>query len=223
MIKAVVLLSGGLDSTTCLALAASKGREIYTVSFDYGQKNRYELELARYNSMKFLVKKHLICKLDPEFFSNSALTNPNIDVPHKQPDGNIPSTYVPARNTVFLSHALALAESIDATEIYIGVNSVDYSGYPDCRPEYIEAFQKMADRATKNLIIGKAKIEIIAPFLHSTKGEIIKTGKMNGVDYSKTLTCYSPIDDKACGKCESCQLRIKGFEEAGIPDETIYY
>ncbi len=222
--KAIVLLSGGLDSTTCLALAANLGYEIYALSFDYGQKQNYELELAKYNAEKFKAKDHLIIKLDNSVFQKSALANQNIEVPK---DGKvpveIPITYVPARNTIFLSYALAIAETVMAEEIFIGVNSVDYSGYPDCRPEFIAAFQKMANLALKETVENKIKININTPLIAISKAEIIKLGKENGVDYSKTLTCYDPISGKACGSCESCRLRKKGFEEAGIADETIYF
>lgn len=224
MKKAIVLLSGGLDSTTCLAYAKNKGYELYTLSFNYGQKQNKELELATYNSKLYGVKKHHIIKLDNSFFASSALANEDIDVPkdNKERD-EIPVTYVPARNTIMLSYALAYAEAIDCSKIFIGVNSVDYSGYPDCRKEYIEAFEEMANLAIKKAVENKIKIEIETPLISLTKGEIISLGKSFGVDYSKTLTCYDPIDGKACGKCDSCILRKNGFKEANIKDETIYF
>jgi len=223
--NAIILLSGGLDSTTCLAIADSlEYDEIHTISFDYGQKHKFELTLAEENSKGYNVKKHSIVQLDTNFFKSSALTDNNIDVPKDNSiKDEIPVTYVPARNTVFLSYALAYAEVNNCNKIYIGVNSVDYSGYPDCRPEFITAFEVMANLATKKSAAEGFKITIETPLISLSKGEIVKTGKALGVDYSKTITCYDPIDNKACGKCDSCNLRKKGFEEAGIPDETKYY
>lgn len=222
--KAIVLLSGGLDSTTCLAYAVKEGYEVHTISFDYGQKHKYELELARKNSKKYGAKRHVVANLDTKFFKTSALTDNSIDVPKdKNSDGEIPVTYVPARNTVFLSYALAYAEVNDISSIFIGVNSVDYSGYPDCRPEFIEAFENMANLAIKKGVTGEMKISIKTPLLKLKKADIIKLGKSCGVDYSDTLTCYDPVDGKyACGSCESCFLRKRGFLEADIEDETIY-
>jgi 7-cyano-7-deazaguanine synthase len=221
--KAIVLLSGGLDSTTCLAIATSKFDEVYTISFDYGQKHRFEIELAEYNSKKFGAKVHKVTKLDPTFFQNSSLTNKNIKVKKDSlAEDSIPDSYVPARNTVFLSYALAYAESIQCSSIFIGVNSVDYSGYPDCRPEYIEAFQKMSNLAIKDAVEGKLIIKIETPLIDLSKSEIIKIGKSLNVDYSKTLSCYDPENGKACGHCDSCLLRKNGFEQAGIEDETQY-
>ncbi len=223
--NAIVLLSGGLDSTTCLAIADSLDYdEIHTISFDYGQKHKFELSLAKENSEKYKVKKHSIVQLDTNFFKSSALTDNNIDVPKDNSiKDEIPVTYVPARNTVFLSYALAYAEVNNCNKIYIGVNSVDYSGYPDCRPEFISAFEVMANLATKKSVAEGFKITIETPLISLSKGKIIKTGKALGVDYSETITCYDPIDNRACGKCDSCILRQKGFEEADIPDETKYY
>ena len=222
--NAIVLLSGGLDSTTCLAIADSlKYDEIHTISFDYGQKHKFELSLAENNSKFYKVKKHSIVQLDTNFFKSSALTDSNIEVPKNEMNTNeIPITYVPARNTVFLSYALAYAEINNCNKIYIGVNSIDYSGYPDCRPEFISAFEAMANLATKKSVSEGFKISIETPLINMSKSEIVKTGKSLGVDYSKTITCYDPIDNKACGRCDSCNLRKKGFEEAGIIDETIY-
>lgn len=223
MEKAIVLLSGGLDSATCLACAIDKGYEVHTLSFDYGQKQRVELELAKENSKRNGAVAHREVKLDTRFFQSSALANENIEVPKdSQQEDEIPVTYVPARNTILLSYALAYAEAIECDRIYIGVNSVDYSGYPDCRPEFIEAFEKLANLATKKGDEGKIKIKIETPLMKLTKGEIIKLGKSLGVDYSKTLTCYDPKGGKACGHCDSCILRKKGFLDAGIEDETIY-
>lgn len=223
MTKAIVLLSGGLDSTTCLAIASSKFDEVHTISFDYGQKHKTELELADFNSKKFDAKIHKIVKLDPTFFKNSSLTNLDMEVQKDSlSEDAIPDTYVPARNTVFLSYALAYAETIQCSNIFIGVNSVDYSGYPDCRPEYIDAFEKMSNLAIKNAVEGKIIINIETPLIDLTKSEIIKIGKSFNVDYSKTLSCYDPLNGKACGHCDSCLLRKKGFEQAGIEDETEY-
>jgi len=221
--KAVVLLSGGLDSTTCLAIAKSRGYQIYALSFDYGQKHSVELELARFNAGKFGAEEHRTVKLDREFFSSSSLTDSSKQVRKDSYDEkSIPDTYVPARNTIFLSYALAYAETIGADKIYIGVNSVDYSGYPDCRPEYIEAYRKMAELALKGSVEGKFKISIETPLISLKKAEIITTGKKLGVDYSKTVSCYEPVLGKACGHCDSCILRKKGFEASGYKDETVY-
>ncbi|NOR45774.1 MAG: 7-cyano-7-deazaguanine synthase QueC [Candidatus Delongbacteria bacterium] len=221
--KAIVLLSGGLDSTTCLAIAMSKFDEVHTISFDYGQKHRVELELAEFNSKKFGAKVHKVVKLDPTFFQNSSLTNTEMNVQKDSLTADvIPDTYVPARNTVFLSYALAYAESIQCSSIFIGVNSVDYSGYPDCRPEYISAYEKMANLAIKDAVEGKLRIRIEIPLIDITKSEIIKIGKSLDVDYSKTLSCYAPQNGKACGHCDSCLLRKKGFADAGLDDETQY-
>jgi len=221
--KAIVLLSGGLDSTTCLAVAAAAGYEVYTLSFDYGQRLKTELELAVENSIFYKVKAHHIVKIVNSFFQSSALANPDIVVPKNSIQSNaIPVTYVLSRNTIFLSYALAYAESVGAEHIYIGVNSVDYSGYPDCRPEFISAFEKLANLATKQTAEGLVKIKIETPLLSISKSEIIKLGKLLGVDYAQTLTCYDPVGRKACGECDSCILRKKGFIEAGVPDETVY-
>ncbi|MBN2788680.1 MAG: 7-cyano-7-deazaguanine synthase QueC [Candidatus Delongbacteria bacterium] len=223
MSKAIVLLSGGLDSTTCLAIACSKFDEVHTVSFDYGQKHSFELELAEFNSKRFNAKVHKVAKLDPAFFKNSSLTNTDMTVQKDSLNLDmIPDTYVPARNTVFLSYALAYAESIKCSNIFIGVNSVDYSGYPDCRPEYIEAFEIMSNLAIKESVEGNLTIKIETPLIDMSKSEIIKIGKSLNVDYSKTLSCYDPENGKACGHCDSCLLRKNGFEQAGIADETQY-
>lgn len=208
--KAVILLSGGLDSATCLAVAKSQGFECYTLGFDYGQRHRHELECA-----KKLSPNHKIITIGN--FGGSALVDDNIAVPKGGVGKDIPVTYVPARNTIFLSYALAYAEVLGATDIFIGVNALDYSGYPDCRPEYIEAFQKMANLGTKS-----ANFRINTPLINLTKAEIIQLGSSLGVDYSKTSSCYDPVEGKACGECDSCRLRLKGFAEAGINDPINY-
>jgi 7-cyano-7-deazaguanine synthase len=224
--KAIVLLSGGLDSTTALAIALSKGYECHCLSFAYGQRHHHELEAARNIARVFHTKNHFIINLDLGRIGGSALTDA-INVPkqrnlHEMQVG-IPTTYVPARNTVFLSYALAWAEVVTAPDIFIGVNAIDYSGYPDCRPEYIVAFEKMANLAIKAAVEGKLAIRIRTPLIQMTKGEIIRTGTQLGVDYSMTHSCYDPSPNGlACGQCDSCQLRLKGFHEAGIPDPTQY-
>ena len=220
--KAVVLASGGLDSTTIMAIAKQEGYDIYALSFDYGQRHKLELEAAKTVAGYFGAKKHLILRLDLDAIGGSALTD-DIPVPHGRGlneigSGGIPITYVPARNTIFLSYALAWAEVLDATDIFIGVNAVDFSGYPDCRPEYIEAFQEMANLATKAGVEGNS-VTIHTPIINMTKAQIIKKGVFLGVDYGITHSCYNPTGDgKPCGKCDSCLLRKKGFEEAGLPD-----
>jgi 7-cyano-7-deazaguanine synthase len=224
MKKAVILLSGGLDSATCLAIAKSEGYECYAMSFSYGQRHTIELEKAKNIAKDAKVKKHIIVDIDLRSFGGSALTE-DIDVPKKdsinEVEEDIPITYVPARNTIFLSFALGWAEVLKAYKIFIGVNAIDYSGYPDCRPEYIESYEKMANLATREGVEGR-KLSIETPLLSITKGEIIKTGLRLGVDYSKTITCYDPIGGKSCGKCDSCLLRLKGFEEAGVEDPVEY-
>jgi 7-cyano-7-deazaguanine synthase len=214
MKKAVILISGGLDSTTCLADAKAKGFECYTLGFDYGQRHRIELECA-----KKLSPNHKIITIGN--FGGSALVDINIAVPKGGVGHDIPVTYVPARNTIFLSYALAYAEVLGANDIFIGVNALDYSGYPDCRPEYIEAFSKMATLATKACVEGN-KLTIHTPLINLTKAEIIKLGNSLGVDYSQTSSCYDPVDGKACGTCDSCRLRLKGFSEAGLKDPINY-
>ena len=224
--RAVVLSSGGLDSTTAMAIARSRGFELFSLSFDYGQRHVFELKAAEKVAQFFRVKKHLVCRLDLNKIGGSALTD-NIQVP-KQRDlrsmsGEIPVTYVPARNTTFLAHALAWAEVIEASDIFIGVNAVDYSGYPDCRPEYLRAFEAMARLATKTGVTGKTSIRIQAPLLFLSKAQIIQMGISLGVDYSLTHSCYDPMPDgRACGQCDSCLLRKKGFAEAGITDPILY-
>ena len=219
--KAVVLVSGGLDSSTVLALALQQGYRCYTLSFDYGQRHRSELEAAKRVSELMKVEEHKIVRLDLGTIGGSALTDTTIDVPEQETAG-IPVTYVPARNTVFLSIALGWAAVLEADTIFLGVNAVDYSGYPDCRPEYISSFEIMANLATRAGVEGK-KLSIQAPLIDMTKGEIVSTGASLGVDYSQTVSCYqASIEGLACGKCDSCRLRIEGFNQAGISDPTRY-
>jgi len=219
--KAVVLVSGGLDSSTVLALALQQGYRCYTLSFDYGQRHRSELEAAKRVSELMKVEEHKIVRLDLGTIGGSALTDTTIDVPEQETAG-IPVTYVPARNTVFLSIALGWAEVLEADTIFLGVNAVDYSGYPDCRPEYIFSFEAMANLATRAGVEGN-KLSIQAPLIDMTKGEIISAGASLGVDYSQTVSCYqASIEGLACGKCDSCRLRIEGFNQAGISDPTRY-
>ena len=226
--RAVVLSSGGIDSTTAMAIAKSEGFEIYSLSFRYGQRHVAELESAQRVAKFFNVKKHLIVNVDLGNIGGSALTD-SIDVPkhtsvQELVKDEIPVTYVPARNTIFLSYALAWSEVIKADNIFIGVTAVDYSGYPDCRPEYIEAFEKMANLATKTGVTGEIKLKIRTPLIHLSKSEIILKGRELGVDYSLTLSCYDPDDKgRSCGECDSCLHRIKGFKEAGVADPTIYF
>ena len=264
MKRAVVLLSGGIDSSTTLAHAKSQGFEPYALSFDYNQRHRIELESAKKVVFAFGVKKHLIIKFDLREIGGSALTSEmevpktgiwdlglgvseNINSPIPNPQPSIPVTYVPARNTIFLSFALAWAEVIDAEDIFIGANAVDYSGYPDCRPEYLRAFENMANLATKASVEGKMKFRINAPLINMTKAEIIRSGASLGIDYSQTWSCYNPQPAKKgvrgsglgvrrkdqypipnpqfpylpCGRCDSCIFRAKGFNEAGIKDPLV--
>ncbi|MBI4847754.1 MAG: 7-cyano-7-deazaguanine synthase QueC [Nitrospirae bacterium] len=257
MKKAVVLLSGGVDSTTVMAIAKAQGGEIYALSFDYGQRHKIELELARLNAEKFGAKKHLTINIDLRDIGGSALTS-EMEVPkagqksevRSQKLGNsklIPVTYVPARNTIFLSFALGWAEVLEAEDIFIGANAIDYSGYPDCRPEFIKAFEDMANLATKASVEGKCRFKIQAPLIKLTKGEIIKKGIELGVDYALTWSCYDPQEDRnalsvmsnelktnthhasrithhgyvPCLSCDSCLLRAKGFKEAGAEDPLL--
>lgn len=218
--KAVVLLSGGLDSVTVLAVARKK-YDCYALSFSYGQRHSVELEAANKIAKQFGVTEHRILKIDLGQLGGSALTDFDIDVPETQEEG-IPVTYVPARNTIFLSYALAWAEVLEAQDIFIGVNAVDYSGYPDCRPEYIDAFSKMANLATKSAIEGHI-ISIHTPLISLSKAEIIRMGIENGVDYSMTISCYAANEQgEACGVCDSCRLRKTGFDDAGVADPTKY-
>jgi 7-cyano-7-deazaguanine synthase len=222
---AVVLLSGGLDSATVLAIAKSEGFEIIALSFRYGQRHGIEISAAQSIARKAGVLRHVVVDIDLRLFGASALTS-EIAVPKGRTAAEmslgIPITYVPARNTIFLSYALALAEVSMADNIYIGVNALDYSGYPDCRPEYIEAFEQMANLATKSGVEGR-HLTIHTPLMHQTKGEIITRGLKLGVDYAATLSCYDPdASGAACGQCDSCQLRLKGFADAGVSDPVRY-
>ncbi len=224
--KAVVLLSGGLDSATVLALARAEGYDCHSLSFDYGQRHRYELEAGRIIAERAGVVWHRVIRIDLNAVGGSALTA-DIAVPKSRNEtemaADIPITYVPARNTIFLSYALAWAEVLEAEDIFIGVNAVDYSGYPDCRPEFIEAFEKMANLATRAAVEDHRKIHIRTPLIQMNKAEIIRTGTRLGVDYALTHSCYDPTPENlACGQCDSCRLRRKGFEAAGIHDPTRY-
>ena len=223
--KAVVLLSGGLDSSTVLAMAQADGYEMHALSFRYGQRHSFELECAA-NIAKKAGVKHVILDLDLSRFGGSALTS-DIPVPKDrnaaEMAGDIPVTYVPARNTVFLSCALAAAEALGTGDIFIGVNALDYSGYPDCRPEYIQAFQTMANLATKGGVEGTMPVTIHTPLLNLTKAQIVEQGMALGVDYAMTTSCYDPAPDgAACGHCDACQLRLKGFRDAGLSDPSRY-
>ncbi len=221
--KAVILFSGGLDSTTVLAIAKDAGYSCYCLSFRYGQKQTVELEKAAFLAKESQVSKHLILNLDLDKIGGSALTD-TIEVPKDRDpsDDSIPVTYVPARNTIFLSHAVAWAEVLDAQDIFIGVNAVDYSGYPDCRPEFLEAFAKMANLGTKAGVNGEGAFTIHAPLLKLSKAEIVVKGMALGVDYAKTHSCYDPVGDKACGRCDACVLRLQGFRDAGLTDPADY-
>ncbi len=224
--KAVVLLSGGLDSTTTLAIAQDAGFETYALTFRYGQRHEVEVEAARRVALQMGVAKHTVLDIDLRAFGASALTD-DIPVPKGRSEQEIgegvPVTYVPARNTIFLSFALAWAEVLDASAIFIEVNALDYSGYPDCRPEYIAAYQRMADLATRVGTDEGKPIEIHTPLIQLTKREIIQKGLALGVDYSITTTCYDPAPNgEACGRCDACVLRLKGFEEAGMADPAPY-
>ncbi len=219
--RAVVLVSGGLDSTTVLAMAREQGFACYTLSFDYGQRHRAELAAAERVSAALGDVEHKVVNLNLDSIGGSALTDLDIAVPEEATEG-IPITYVPARNTVFLSIALGWAEVLDASDIFIGVNAVDYSGYPDCRPEYIESFEAMANLATKAGVEGR-KLTIHTPLMDMGKDDIIRAGIKLGVDYSQTVSCYQATPEGlACGKCDSCRLRREGFEAAGVPDPTRY-
>lgn len=219
---AVVLLSGGLDSTTCLAIAQSEGFKVHALTFQYGQRHQIEVEAARQIAAQFQVERQVLVNIDLRVFGHSALTG-DIPVPKgrslAEMTKEIPVTYVPARNTIFLSYALAFAEVIEAHNLFIGVNALDYSGYPDCRPEYIEAFQCMANLATKAGVEGRQRLQIHTPLISLTKAEIIKKGLELGVDYALTISCYDPSSSgEACGQCDACLLREKGFAEVGRSD-----
>lgn len=226
MKKAVVLSSGGIDSTTALAMAKAEGYEVYSLSFNYGQRHAVELKAAALVAKALGAKEHLIIDLDLKKIGGSALTDA-IEVPKgrsaEEIKQGIPVTYVPARNTIFLSYALAWAEQLMAEDIFIGVTAIDYSGYPDCRPEYIRAFEQMANLALKAAVEGRMRVRIHAPLIEMSKGAIIRKGLALGVDYRLTHSCYDPsAEGQACGQCDSCLLRKKGFHEAGITDPTEY-
>ena len=222
MSRAVVLLSGGMDSATTLAIALDEGHECYALSFRYGQRHSAELEAARRVAEAMGVARHLVIDLDLSPIGGSALTDPAISVPESPAEG-IPVTYVPERNTVFLAVALGWAEVLEADAIYIGVNAVDYSGYPDCRPEFIQAFESTANLATKAGVEGH-RIRIRTPLIDLTKAEIIRRGQALGLDYALTVSCYQADEQgRACGRCDACRLRRRGFEEAGLPDPTRYF
>ena len=219
--RAVILLSGGLDSATTLAIALNEGHDCYALSFDYGQRHHAELDAARRVAQQYPLHEHKILELDLTQIGGSALTDSQIAVPEEHQEG-IPITYVPARNTIFLAYALGYAEVVQADHIYIGVNAVDYSGYPDCRPEYIEAFQQMATLATKAGVEGQP-VKIHTPLIHKSKAEIIRTGHDLAVDYALTVSCYqADVEGRACGHCDSCRFRMEGFADAGISDPTVY-
>ena len=220
--KAVILYSGGLDSTTCMAIAREEGYAPYALSFSYGQRHQQELEVARLNARPMGALDHLLVEFDLRKMGGSALTS-DIEVPKGGVEGDeIPVTYVPARNTIFLSFALGWAETLGSFDIFIGVNALDYSGYPDCRPEFIAAYEAMANLATKAGVEGR-HMKIHTPLISLTKGEIIRKGLSLGVDYARTHSCYDPArDGAACGLCDSCRLRLKGFAEAGIADPIRY-
>jgi 7-cyano-7-deazaguanine synthase len=222
----VVLLSGGLDSTTTLAIAKERGFKPYALTFRYGQRHEVEIEASRRIANQFGVADHVVANIDLRAFGGSALTA-DIEVP-KDRDVNdssegIPVTYVPARNTIFLSFALAWAEVLGASDIFIGVNALDYSGYPDCRPEYIEAYERMANLATRAGVEGQTRLKVHTPLINLTKAQIVQRGLELGVNYSQTITCYDPTPEgAACGRCDACQLRLKGFAEIGIEDPAPY-
>jgi 7-cyano-7-deazaguanine synthase len=224
--RAVVLLSGGLDSTTSLALALQQGFQAYALTFRYGQRHEAEIDASRRVAARQGVMEHVIVDIDLRLFGGSALTS-DLAVPKgralEDMGHGIPITYVPARNTIFLSFALAWAEVLGASDVFIGVNALDYSGYPDCRPEYIEAYERMANLATRAGVEGRQHLKIHTPLISMTKAQIIQTGLHLGVDYGLTITCYDPsLEGEACGTCDACQLRLKGFAESGMEDPAPY-
>src|SRR4051794_40359536 len=224
---AVVLLSGGLDSTTVLAIAKDQGFEPSALSFDYGQRHEVELASARAVAAAMGVRRHEVLHVGLDAFGGSSLTDEAMDVPvgRSQRDigEGIPSTYVPARNTVFLACALAFAEVLGAEDIFIGVNALDYSGYPDCRPEFVEAFERLANLATAAAVEGRQRVKVHAPLMRMTKADIVREGTRLGVDYSATVSCYRADERGSCGECDSCSLRLKGFAEAGLTDPAPYW
>jgi 7-cyano-7-deazaguanine synthase len=223
---AVVLLSGGLDSTTTLAIAKHQGFRLHALTFQYGQRHAVEIAAARRVAQAFAVERHVIVDVDLRVFGGSALTDELAVPKNRTPEDlshSIPITYVPARNTVFLAYALACAEVTQSEDIFLGVNALDYSGYPDCRPEYIRAFEAMANLATKAAVEGQQRLRIHTPLIHLSKAQIIQRGLELGVDYGLTHSCYDPNPDGAsCGQCDSCLLRLKGFKEAGVADPIVY-
>jgi 7-cyano-7-deazaguanine synthase len=219
---AVVLVSGGLDSATCLAIARSEGYRCFALSFAYGQRHAAELQAAEHVALALGAEQHRVMVIDLAAFGGSALTDPGIAVPEEASSG-IPVTYVPARNTVFLSLALAWAEVLGANDIFIGVNAVDYSGYPDCRPQFIEAFERLASVATRSGIEGGIRLRVRTPLIELSKAEIIRRGTALGVEFGTTVSCYqADAEGRACGRCDSCRLRRAGFVAAGLPDPTRY-
>lgn len=225
--KAVVLLSGGLDSATVLAIAVDQGFAPYALSFRYGQRHTVELDAAAKVAKSLGAVSHVTADIDLRAFGGSALTDDAIEVPHHESvddlGDDIPVTYVPARNTIFLSFALAWAETLGASDVFIGVNALDYSGYPDCRPEYIEAYERMANLATKAGVEGTLRLKIHTPLIQLTKAETIRAGLDLGVDYSLTHSCYDPVGARACGTCDSCLLRKRGFAELGLSDPALAF
>lgn len=220
--KAIILLSGGLDSITALAIAGEQGYQCYALSFDYGQRHNSELKSAKKIAQQYRVSDHIIINLGLDIFGGSALTDASIAIPTTEQQG-IPVTYVPARNTIFLSYSLAWAEVLDVHNIFIGVNAVDYSGYPDCRPEYISAFQQLANIATKASVEGEG-FKIHTPLIDLSKADIIRKGISLNVDYRQTVSCYAADSQgRACGQCEACRLRKQGFQQVGIDDPTRYF
>ncbi|MFY1653201.1 7-cyano-7-deazaguanine synthase QueC [Solwaraspora sp. WMMB762] len=223
--NAVVLLSGGLDSTTALAIAIHEGYRAHTLSFRYGQRHTVELDAAARVTKALGAAQHIVADIDLRAFGGSALTDDALAVPHRtnadEMGDTIPVTYVPARNTIFLSFALAWAETLGASDIFIGVNALDYSGYPDCRPEYIAAYEAMANLATKAGVEGQQRLRIHTPLIRLTKAAIIQRGLELGVDFAWTHSCYDPVDDRACGSCDSCLLRRRGFAELGMTDPAL--
>lgn len=223
--KAVVLLSGGLDSATVLAMAVREGYDAHALSFRYGQRHTVELEAAARVAEALGATRHVVADIDLRVFGGSALTDDSLAVPHhasaEEMGSEIPVTYVPARNTIFLSFALAWAETLDASDVFIGVSALDYSGYPDCRPEYIAAYETMANLATKAGVEGRQRLRIHTPLIQLTKAETIRRGLELGVDYAWTHSCYDPVDGRACGTCDSCLLRGRGFAELGLTDPAL--